>query len=288
LLQEGDAVVWLLLTGSDAAENERAEKVVKEMVAAAASGKLMTGEDADAAPAPAQAPPNEEGAAAPGKGLKLGLVKVAQTDAAETWLVRTLMAIDPDLKELSAQPMLFAVYGRGRAMPPCVGQGISTENLMECLEFLTGPCSCMIKDDNPGVDLLMRWDWEATAEAMAALDEQMGGGPPEESEPVANKLAGGPATAGKDDATAPPSDAAGSSGKAEDSPSAKEPSAQEAEAAAAVAAGEASLSPQEEHPVIVAESFAGRLAWTIGIGLAVGGIVVVVLGVMLVRFQRPG
>ena len=69
--------------------------------------------------------------------------------------------------------MIFAVFGRGRALPPFVGKGITRDNLLECVYFLTGTCSCTVKDQNPGMDLLFASDWWSVAEKLAST---FGGG----------------------------------------------------------------------------------------------------------------
>ena len=84
--------------------------------------------------------------------------------------MRSLLAIEPDLHEeqLLRQPMVFMVYGRGRALPPWVGKGIRGDNLVGDVQFVSGACSCTVKDKNPGVDLLVRHNWEQAAETLAA------------------------------------------------------------------------------------------------------------------------
>jgi hypothetical protein len=100
-------------------------------------------------------------------GLDIGLLKVAQKDQTEKWLVRSLMTVEPDLDEYAEETMVFAIFGRGLALPPCLGEGINEQNLVGDLRFLSGPCSCTIKYQNPGVDLLLAWDWNTTADKMA-------------------------------------------------------------------------------------------------------------------------
>ncbi len=186
LFHEGSAVVVLFMPGADKEENQRVEKLVQSLIDEVATGKLMgmpiytpleaygpiepvdeqdeASEDGDQPAEPAQPK---------GAGLKIGMLSIARDDPKETWLLRSLMAIDPELDQLRDKPMLFFCYGRGRAMPPYVGEGITMENLAGEVQFLSGACSCMVKDANPGVDLLMKWDWDATAEAMAlAYDPQ--------------------------------------------------------------------------------------------------------------------
>jgi hypothetical protein len=190
LLKEGCAAVMVFLPGSNAEENKEAEKIARDVIAEAGAGKIpvesgyldatfgqwgppgeaVEGEDAEDAM-------SEEERIAEASRLKLGFVKLDRSDDAEKWLVRSLMAMEHDLKELTEHPMVFFAYGRGRAMPPFVGKGINAENLAAEIQFLASACSCFVKDQNPGADLLMRWDWEATADAMAAKDPTMFGGP---------------------------------------------------------------------------------------------------------------
>ncbi|MBT3293978.1 MAG: hypothetical protein HN919_10495 [Verrucomicrobia bacterium] len=75
-------------------------------------------------------------------------------------MVALLTHLEADLKTYSDQPMVFAVYGRGRALPPLVGAGITLDNIGAITSFLTGACSCQVKSMNPGVDLLLDYDWD--------------------------------------------------------------------------------------------------------------------------------
>ncbi len=98
----------------------------------------------------------------------VGFVKVARDDPKEDWFVRQLLTIESDLKDID-EPMVFAVFGRGRLLPPCVGRGIQYDNLVgEYVEFMTGACSCTVKDQNPGMDLLTSYNWDGAAESLAA------------------------------------------------------------------------------------------------------------------------
>jgi len=59
------------------------------------------------------------------------------------------------------------VFGRARAIPPCIDKGITVQNLARELTFIAGACSCTIKEQNPGVDLLVRFDWDKAAATIA-------------------------------------------------------------------------------------------------------------------------
>jgi len=162
-LAEGKAGMLILLAGSDAAANAAAEKEAKVLIADVAGGKVELYLPAGMSEMP------EDGQQAAAPRLEFGLVKVARGDATEKWLVDMLLSLESDLTspEFAAQPMIFAVFGRGRALPPFVGKGITRDNLLECVYFLTGACSCTVKDQNPGMDLLFATDWWSVAEKLA-------------------------------------------------------------------------------------------------------------------------
>lgn len=160
-LADGKAGVLVLLEGSDAAANDSAEQVAKELVAEVAGGKI------ELYLSPNEAMEDESDAA---PRLEFGLTRISRTDPAEKWLVDALLSLEDDLRDeqFAAQPMIFAVFGRGRALPPFVGKGITRDNLLECVYFLTGACSCTVKEQNPGMDLLFAEDWWSVAENLAS------------------------------------------------------------------------------------------------------------------------
>jgi len=69
--------------------------------------------------------------------------------------------------------MVFAFFGRGRVMPPIIGAGINADVLQEDATFLIGPCSCQIKDQNPGFDMLMQVNWDGVIQGEYTLAEAM-------------------------------------------------------------------------------------------------------------------
>lgn len=96
---------------------------------------------------------------------------VSRDDAAEKHFVSHLLSSEADLRDFE-EPMVFAVFGRGRALPALVGKGINEELIGEVAGFLVGPCSCQVKAQNPGFDLLLAADWETLLQkANAALSE---------------------------------------------------------------------------------------------------------------------
>ena len=158
-LEAGKIGVLLFLNGKDKKENERARQILQGLVKEVAEGKVslysvptdITG---------------EEVADTTNPGLELGMIEVNRDDEKERWLVRSLLAMESDLPD-ETRPMVFLAYGRGRALLPYIGAGINRENLLQEVEFISGACSCTVKEQNPGVDLLVRYDWEAASAALA-------------------------------------------------------------------------------------------------------------------------
>jgi hypothetical protein len=70
-----------------------------------------------------------------------------------------LLSTEPDLPFIKA-PMAFPVFGRGRVLYALVGKGIKKKLIEETCNSVIGWCSCTIKEDNPGADLLFAADWE--------------------------------------------------------------------------------------------------------------------------------
>jgi hypothetical protein len=68
--------------------------------------------------------------------------------------------MEADLGEFRNDPMVFPVFGRGRALEPLIARGINLTNVFEHSSYFCGACSCEIKNQNPGVDLLISANWE--------------------------------------------------------------------------------------------------------------------------------
>lgn len=290
LLQEGHAAVLLILTGPDEEANQRAEKAVGEVVAMAAEGKfpVSSGDDytlqgflpeaADKGPGDGRRQTNSSDT------LKLAVLKLSRTDPAEKWLVDCLLSVEPDLREsqYAKSPMVFAVFGRGRVMLPFVGKGVTAANLADCVRFLAGPCSCSISDRSAGVDLLVRSDWDAIAEALAAKDPQSTGGPLGYREFLPNEAGQGTDALAEDGRAETPSAADPQPQAAQPQLAQRSPPQPESQAMAGQAPAESGAQLDG-----ASDSFALQQAWKIGIWLALGAAVVLIAGLVLVARQRP-
>jgi hypothetical protein len=145
--------VWLLLESGNQAADEAAAKVV--------------GDNRLAVPASS-------------------VLRVRRDDPAERLLVRMLLDSERDLAE-RAEPMAFPVFGRGRVLYALVGAGITAENVRRAGSFLGGDCSCTLKRDNPGTDLLLTADWSDVRPAAADVEAPAVRGAPSAAPPPQSK-----------------------------------------------------------------------------------------------------
>lgn len=105
-------------------------------------------------------------------GEIITVVELNRNSVEEKHLVSMLLNVESDLKDIR-EPMLFGVFGRFRVLEPLLAGGISEENINLMIDFLTADCSCLIKDDLPGINILFDGTWDNPLPAMVnrILDE---------------------------------------------------------------------------------------------------------------------
>ncbi len=165
-LGHGDSAVWVLLEIGDRKRDDDTTKLIETRLNYLAGVlKLPAIEAQDIAAGLVTVP---EG------GLKLAfsLLRVSRTDPAEAAFIQMLLGSEADLREIK-EPILFPVFGRGRALYALAGKGISHETLDEAATFLIGKCSCQVKELNPGVDLLLAANWDKLVKAQVSSDQSL-------------------------------------------------------------------------------------------------------------------
>jgi hypothetical protein len=98
-------------------------------------------------------------------GNIISLVELNRNSIEEAHFASLLINVEDDLKNIR-EPMLFGIFGKFKALEPLLGGGISEENINLMIDFLTADCSCLIKDDLPGTDILFAGEWETPAPAL--------------------------------------------------------------------------------------------------------------------------
>lgn len=148
-LLAGDAVVWLLLKSSDAARTQTARALLQQQC------RLL--------PRQLSLP---EGIGLPGSELhsevplllQFSVLEVDPADPREKFLVQLLTGLQP-AAWAAGEPLLAPVFGRGRALEVLPANQADAGLIRELTEFLCGACSCQVKEQNPGFDLLLTADW---------------------------------------------------------------------------------------------------------------------------------
>jgi len=153
-LVEKDSVCWVFLESGDAtvddkkfalleSELRRLEKIIKLPEIEAADLKDLSKK------------PEE-------LKIQFSSHRLSRSDASEAAFVSMLLATESDLREEFevGTPMAFPVFGRGRVLYALLGDGIAKSTIEEASRFLAGACQCTVKADNPGVDLLISFDWD--------------------------------------------------------------------------------------------------------------------------------
>ncbi len=152
-LGNGESAVWVLLESGDAAKDAEASKFLDERLDYL-SGVMEL-------PALDQQDVKNGLVSIPGDGLRLAFstLKVKRDDPAEAAFVAMLLASESDLSEFD-EPIVFPIFGQGRVLYALVGKGIKVETVDHAAQFLIGSCSCQVKEQNPGVDIVMAVDWK--------------------------------------------------------------------------------------------------------------------------------
>ncbi|MCA9003963.1 MAG: hypothetical protein KDA70_01730 [Planctomycetaceae bacterium] len=153
-LIDGQTAVWVFLESGDVAKDKAArELLAKELKRMEKTLKLPEIEQADIEQGLVSVSPDS-------LKLKFSIVTCSRDDSAEQSLTQMLLATESDLKDFDSDPMALPVFGRGRVLYALIGKGINPGTIEQACRDLTGPCTCQVKDQNPGTDLLMSVPWE--------------------------------------------------------------------------------------------------------------------------------
>lgn len=94
--------------------------------------------------------------------------------AGEEVFVATLLENLPaSIRELS-EPLIIPVFGRGRKITPILASELSYTTILSGSQYLCGACSCQVKEQNPGVDLLIHENWPAhLTDGLAVVEKEL-------------------------------------------------------------------------------------------------------------------
>lgn len=156
---QGDSVVWVVAT--KAGGESEVERVASRLRFLEQVAEL-----------PAQNPDDPDSQLGPGPELKLkfSVLPLSLDDPAERHFAAMLAGpVHADFVK-DGIPFAAPVFGRGRVLGAWSLEELDDLMIEDTLLFLTGRCSCRVKNENPGWDLLLKVDWE-TALASVGEDE---------------------------------------------------------------------------------------------------------------------
>ena len=176
----GDSAVWLFLESGNSKEDEAIFETLQKYVKIAREEisvpKGVIQKSALDDPNLLLSPGDEENILESSVPLKIAfsILRLSRKDPQEVILRSMLLRLEDDLldKEMEDKPMLFPAFGKGRVLPPLIGAGISEENALADCGYLCGACSCQVKNQNPGMDILVKADWWTALEGSSVIAEK--------------------------------------------------------------------------------------------------------------------
>src|ERR1044071_6714000 len=180
-LLAGDSVVWALVESGDAAADDATAKALSERLRYLESIAVVPEMDPND-------PFNQIGPG-PALAIRYSIVRLSRKDPREAM---TLALLDRNHADASA-PVAFPIFGRGRVLIGLPQKDLTQDHIDEVCQFLTGECSCRIKDNRIGWDLLVQCDWD---EELALAEQVRRRGPqsPQAKSPTVSQSALTPET----------------------------------------------------------------------------------------------
>ncbi|MHC4711911.1 MAG: hypothetical protein ACYTAN_01395 [Planctomycetota bacterium] len=156
-LEAGEAAVWVLIESGDKQKDDAAAATLAAGITAAEEDlRFVRG-----------AEPSEK------IRPSYSMLRGSRDDPAEEVLVEIFLKSETDLAEHN-EPMAFVIFGRGRVLYALVGAGIAGDNIREACEAVISECTCEVKAENPGTDVLMTANWQEAAQKLRKLFGEYG------------------------------------------------------------------------------------------------------------------
>lgn len=167
-LLSGTSNVWLLLqSGNEALDQEAEERLRKFLDQASKETKLPDGiiplEKAhQLRSGPDEGPIDMDDVLRSNVPLKIDFSTrtVSRNDPAEEIFISMLLKHSPRMLAITDQPIAIPIFGRGRVLEGMIGPDLTLENTLGASSYLCSACSCQVKEENPGLDMLMAVKWD--------------------------------------------------------------------------------------------------------------------------------
>ncbi|MCW8132041.1 MAG: hypothetical protein KIS92_16965 [Planctomycetota bacterium] len=158
---KGDSAVWLQVDGTDVKKNDEIFALLNEE-----NKRLLE---------LVRLPPPDDPDAKPLKPA-FSVLRIAAGDPAEAFFLSALAAQYKgagDAAADAAQGIVGPVFGQGRLLALAPLPTMTSQHVEDAVAFLTGACSCIVKEQNPGVDLLIGADWLTLIDKPVVVDKEL-------------------------------------------------------------------------------------------------------------------
>lgn len=149
-LLKGDAVVWLMLRGTDKAIADKTRRTLDATIKKLEAETLLP---------PGVGKPGSELQSKIPLQVKFSVVDVpadAEGEQALSALLRGRFNTAPEASDTIVAP----IFGRGRVLEVLQAKEVDDESVSDLTQYLCGACSCQVKQQNPGFDLPVALNWE--------------------------------------------------------------------------------------------------------------------------------
>ena len=166
-LLAGTSNVWLLLQSGNESLDQQAERRLRKFLdQASEETKLPEGiiplEKAhQLRSGPDEGPIDMDDVLRSSVPLKIhfSTIAVSRNDPAEEIFISMLLKHSSRMRSITDQPIAIPIFGRGRVLEGMIGQDLTLEHTLGASSYLCSACSCQVKEENPGLDMLMAVKW---------------------------------------------------------------------------------------------------------------------------------
>ena len=166
-LLTGTSNVWLLLQCGDESFDRKAEERLRKFLEQASSetklpeGIIPLEKAHQLRSGPDEGPIDMDDVLRSSVPLKIhfSTLAVSRNDPAEEIFIAMLLNHSGRMRSIAGQPIAIPIFGRGRVLEGMIGEDITLEHTLGASTYLCAACSCQVKEENPGLDMLMAVKW---------------------------------------------------------------------------------------------------------------------------------
>ncbi len=182
-IMRGDSVIFLLSGGDEKARQAAEEKMrprVKTLLEyiQLADDVVESWQNFHQPPDEFYTPPRGHVSSPIPLGMAVSFIQLKDEEALAKQIKSMFLAEELEEKGEDKGVRVTVVFGRGRAIPVAHIDEINKALIDDVIHFVTGACSCKIKEENPGHDLMLPiyWDdkiWEASSKLTGKADNRI-------------------------------------------------------------------------------------------------------------------